>query len=82
MNIIQYIDKKTPEVANAALMLLCNLTREKSHANKLYEAFEDQTLTLELLIKLFITRDVINEAHYNYISYLLSNLCQLHEVRM
>lgn len=63
-------------------MLLCNLTREKSHANKVYEAFMDQTKTLESLMKLFVTRDVDNETNYDYISYLLSNLCQLHEVRM
>jgi hypothetical protein len=63
-------------------MLLCNLTREKNHANKLYEAFIDQTTTLKSLIKLFITRDIKHETNYDYVSYLLSNLCQLHEVRM
>lgn len=63
-------------------MLLCNLTREKNHANKVYEAFLDQNKTLESLMKLFVTRDVDNETNYDYISYLLSNLCQLHEVRM
>lgn len=63
-------------------MLLCNLTREKNHANSVYEAFSDQTKTLESLIKLFMTRDVKNETNFDYISYLLSNLCQLHEVRM
>lgn len=63
-------------------MLLCNLTREKNHANTIYEAFLDQTATLNSLIKLFITRDVKHEKDYDYISYLLSNLCQLHEVRM
>lgn len=63
-------------------MLLCNLTREKHHASKLYEAFVDQTATMNALLKLFITRDVENESNYDYISYLLSNLCQLHAVRM
>lgn len=81
MKLIQYIDKKTPEIANVVLMLLCNLTREKNHAIKLYKAF-NQTLTLESLMKLFITRDTEYEKNYDYISYLLSNLCQLHEVRM
>ncbi|VVC36820.1 Protein HGH1 C-terminal,Armadillo-type fold,Armadillo-like helical,Protein HGH1 N-terminal [Cinara cedri] len=80
--LLQYIDKETPEIANAVLMLLCNLTREKNHANKLYEAFLHNTLILESLMKLFITPDVKYEANYNYISYLLSNLCQLHEFRM
>lgn len=63
-------------------MLLCNLTREKNHANNLYKSFVNQSLTLESLIKLFIARDKENEKNYNYISYLLSNLCQLHEIRM
>lgn len=80
--ILRYIDEKTPEIAKAVLMLLCNLTREKNHANKVYEAFLDQTATLSLLIKLFTTQDVKHEKYYDYISYLLSNLCQLHEVRM
>lgn len=79
---IRYVDQKTPEIANAVLMLLCNLTREKSHANEVYEAFIDQTTTLESLIKLFITQNAEHERNYDYISYLLSNLCQLHEVRM
>lgn len=79
---LRYVDEKTPEVAKAVLMLLCNLTREKNHANKLYDAFIDQTATLKSLIKLFITRDIKHENNYDYISYLLSNLCQLHEVRM
>jgi len=47
-----------------------------------YEAFGDQTTILESFMKLFITRDVEHETNYDYISYLLSNLCQLHEVRM
>lgn len=80
--IIQYINEKTPEIASSVLKLLCNLTREKNHAIQVYEAFEDQTTTLELLMKLFVTRDVQDETNYDYISYLLSNLCQLHEVRM
>lgn len=63
-------------------MLLCNLTREKNHASKMYGEFDDQTLMLETLMKLFILRDAKYETNYNYISYLLSNLCQLHEVRM
>ncbi|XP_026813105.1 protein HGH1 homolog [Rhopalosiphum maidis] len=80
--IIRYIDQKTPEIANAVLMLLCNLTRDKKHANQVYEAFGDQITILESFMKLFITRDVEHETNYDYISYLLSNLCQLHEVRM
>ncbi|XP_060865155.1 protein HGH1 homolog [Metopolophium dirhodum] len=79
---IRYIDQKTPEIASSVLKLLCNLTREKNHAIQVYEAFGDQTTTLESLMKLFITRDVQHETNYDYISYLLSNLCQLHEVRM
>lgn len=82
MKIIQYIDQKTPEIANVVLMLLCNLTREKNHANKLYETVINQTLTLQSLMKLFITQHTEHERNYDYISYLLSNLCQLHDVRM
>ncbi|XP_015363177.1 PREDICTED: protein HGH1 homolog [Diuraphis noxia] len=80
--IIQYIDQKTPEIASSVLKLLCNLTREKNHAIQVYEAFGDQTTALESFMKLFITRDAEHETNYDYISYLLSNLCQLHEVRM
>lgn len=80
--IVRYIDQKTPEIASSVLKLLCNLTREKNHAIQVYEAFGDQTTTLESFMKLFITRDVQHETNYDYISYLLSNLCQLHEVRM
>lgn len=64
------------------LKFLCNLTREKSHAIKVYEAFLDQTSILETLVKLFTSRDDKHEGNYDYVSYLLSNLCQLHEVRM
>jgi len=63
-------------------MLLCNLTRDKNHAIQVYEAFGDKIIILESFMKLFITRDVEHESNYSYISYLLSNLCQLHEVRM
>jgi len=77
----RHINEQTPEVANAVLMLLCNLTREKNNATVVYEAFTDQTTTLESLIKLF-TRNDEHERNYDYIAYLLSNLCQLHEVRM
>lgn len=79
---LRYVDRKTPEIANAVLMLLCNLTREKSFASEVYKAFIDQTMTLNSLIKLFIMQDVEHDRNYDYISYLLSNLCQLHEVRM
>jgi len=78
-NALRYVNEQTPEVANAVLMLLCNLTREKNHANTVYRAFVDQIVILESLIKLFARND---ESNYDYISYLLSNLCQLHEVRM
>lgn len=79
---MQYVNQSTPDIANAVLMLLCNLTREKHHANTLFELLKDQTAALDSLLKLFITRDVENETNYDYISYLLSNLCQLHQVRM
>lgn len=79
---MQYVNQSTPDIANAVLMLLCNLTREKHHANTLFELLKDQTSTLDSLLKLFITRDVEYETNYDYISYLLSNLCQLHQVRM
>lgn len=77
-----HVDEKTPEIANAVLMLLCNLTREKSNANKVYEMFVDPTATLGSFIKLFSARDTKHGTSFDYISYLLSNLCQLHEVRI
>lgn len=77
----RYVNEQTSEVANAVLMLLCNLTREKNNAIVVYEAFTDQITVLETLIKLF-TRNDEKERNYDYVAYLLSNLCQLHEVRM
>lgn len=78
---IRHVNQKNPEVSDAVLMILCNLTRDKNNANKVYEAFVDQTKVLESFIKLFCT-EVEHDTCYNYVSYLLSNLCQLHEVRM
>lgn len=77
-----HINEKTPEIANAVLMLLCNLTREKNNANKVYDAFVNPSATLDLFIKLFSARNTQHDTNFDYISYLLSNLCQLHEVRM
>lgn len=79
---IRHINPENPEVANAVLMLLCNLTREKNNANKVYDALVDQIKVLESFIKLFCTGDIKHGTCYDYVSYLLSNLCQLHEVRM
>ncbi|XP_050441206.1 protein HGH1 homolog [Adelges cooleyi] len=79
---IKFISSETPEIANAVLMFLCNITREKAHATQVYEKFIDPVTTLESLMKIFNTRDVKKENNYDYISYLLSNLCQLHEVRI
>lgn len=79
---VQHVNEKTPKIATAVLMLLCNLTREKCNANKVYEAFVNPTATLNLFIKLFSARNTQHDISFDYVSYLLSNLCQLHEVRM
>ncbi|XP_050520100.1 protein HGH1 homolog [Daktulosphaira vitifoliae] len=79
---IEYINKEASQVANAILMLLCNLTREKNYAYIIFQSFDEPFKTLELLMKLFIMRDLKEEKNYDYISYLLSNLCQLHDVRI
>lgn len=76
------MNKKTPRLTSAVLMLLCNLTRDQNNTIKVYKGFTDPLAMFQLLLDLFNIQDRDSKNNYDYISYLISNLCQLHEVRM
>lgn len=77
-----YINATTPSLASAVIKLLCNVTRNQNNAIKVYKGFTDPLATFKSLLDLFNIQNQMIADNYDYISYLISNLCQLHEVRM